>query len=296
MSSAPDHDITDRIGVVIATCNRATNLLGTLEQLKTLEEHPPIVVVDNASSDGTCELVRSGHPDVHIVALKTSAGAAARNVGVEQLATPYVAFADDDSWWAEGALPKAVGLFDAHPKLGLLAARVLVGPQRTLDPTCAEMAGSPLPRKARLPGPRVLGFIACGAVIRRSSFLRVGGFHQRFGVGGEEALLSLDLSSGGWELCYVDGVVAYHHPSKSRDPAHRRRVVTRNALWTSWLRHPRRELSREMRAAVAAGMRDPAARRGIVDAVAGLPWVVRERKLVPAHVQADVRTLSRNAR
>ena len=237
-------------------------------------------------------MVRKHHPDVHVIALQRNAAAAARNIGVEHLDVPYVAFADDDSWWAKEALPKAVSLFDSHPTIGLLAARVQVGPDRGLDPACVEMASSPLFTHSTLPGPRVLVFIACGAVVRRSAFLEVGGFDERFGVGGEEALFSLDLTSAGWSLCYVNDIVAHHHPSTSRDPHRRRRVVTRNALWTSWLRHPARELLKQTSAALAASARDPAARQGVFDAVGGLPWVLKERRSLSSPVRSDVRTLS----
>ncbi len=241
-------------------------------------------------------MVRSHHPDVHVIALQRNAAAAARNIGVEHLDVPYVAFADDDSWWASEALPKAVALLDRHTRIGLLAARVLVGPQQSLDPTCVEMASSPLFTHRTLPGPRVLGFIACGAVVRRSAFLEVGGFDERFGVGGEEALFSLNLTSAGWSLCYVDDIVAHHHPSKSRDPHRRRRVVTRNALWTSWLRHPAPELLKQTSAALTASARDPAARQGVFDAVAGLPGVLKERRSLSSPVRTDVRTLNVTSR
>jgi hypothetical protein len=81
----------------------------------------------------------------------------------------------------------------------VLAARVLVGPDRRRDPVCDEMAHSPLGRAADLPGPSVLGFIACGAVVRRSAFLEVGGFHARLGVGRRSCSRSTwPLAAGDW--------------------------------------------------------------------------------------------------
>ena len=187
-----------RVAVVIATRNRGPELLGTLTRLRALHEQPPIVVVDNGSTDGTAELVRAHHPDVQVVGLRRNRGAAARTVGARLVDSPYVAFSDDDSWWAPGALGRAVEVLDRHPRLAVLAARVLVGPDRRLDPVCDEMAHSPLPSAPDLPGPAVLGFIACGAVVRRAAFLEVGGFDVRLGVGGEEELLAVDLAARGW--------------------------------------------------------------------------------------------------
>src|SRR5919108_4360210 len=199
-----------RVAVVIATRNRGTELLGTLARLRALPERPPIVVVDNGSADGTSDLVRAGSPDVQVVGLQRTRGGAARTVGARLVDGPYVAFSDDDSWWAPGALRRAVELLDRHPRLAVLAAKVLVGPDRRLDPVCGQMAHSPLPAAADLPGPAVLGFVACGAVVRRAAFLEAGGFHVRLGVGGEEELLSLHLAARGWGPAHVDEVGAHH--------------------------------------------------------------------------------------
>ena len=101
---------TAPVAVVIATRNRSTELLGTLTRLRALQEQPPIVVVDNGSTDGTSALVRDNYPGVQLVGLRRNRGAAARTVGARLVHSPYVAFSDDDSWWAPGALSRAVEL------------------------------------------------------------------------------------------------------------------------------------------------------------------------------------------
>jgi GT2 family glycosyltransferase len=281
-----------RVAVVIATRNRGPELLGTLTRLRALHEQPPIVVVDNGSTDGTAELVRAHHPDVQVVGLRRNRGAAARTVGARLVDSPYVAFSDDDSWWAPGALARAVQLLDRHPRLAVLAARVLLGPGRRLDPVCQEMADSPLQPADDLPGPPLLGFIACGAVVRRDAFLEVGGFDARLGVGGEEELLALDLAARGWGLAYVDEVVAHHHPSPSRDPADRRRLLVRNALWSAWLRRPLGGAARQTAHLAALAVHQPGAWPGVLLAMGGLPWVLRERRPVSRELEAALRTLA----
>ena len=262
-----------------------------MTRLLALGERPRIVVVDNGSTDGTAELVRDRHPDVEVVGLRRNLGAAARTVGARLVDCPYVAFSDDDSWWAPGALGRAVELLDRHPRLAVLAARVLVGPGGRLDPVCREMAASPLPAAADLPGPPVLGFIACGTVVRRAAFLEVGGFDARLGVGGEEELLAIDLAARGWGLAYVDEVVAHHHPSPSRDPAGRRRVLVRNALWSAWLRRPLGGAARRTAHLAALALHQPGAWSGMLLAMGGLPWVLRERRPVPRDLEAAIRRL-----
>jgi GT2 family glycosyltransferase len=281
-----------RVAVVIATRNRGPELLGTLTRLRALHEQPPIVVVDNGSTDGTAELVRAHCPGVQVAGLRRNRGGAARTVGARLVDSPYVAFSDDDSWWAPGALGRAADLLDRHPRLAVLAARVLVGPEERLDPVCGQMAHSPLPAAPDLPGPSVLGFIACGAVVRRDAFLDVGGFDVRLGVGGEEELLAVDLAARGWGLTYVDEVVAHHHPSPIRDPSGRRRRQIRNALWSAWLRRPLGGAVRQTAHLAALAMHQPGAWSGVLLAIGGLPWVLRERRPVPRDLEAALRTLA----
>ncbi|WP_181447121.1 glycosyltransferase family 2 protein, partial [Streptomyces sp. NTH33] len=180
------------VGVVIATRNRSAGLAVTLRHLLALPERPEIVVADNASTDGTRTMLARGFPQVRLLALPFNRGALARTHGVRALRTPYVAFSDDDSWWAPGALAEAARLFDAHPRLGLLAARTLVGPGQEPDPLDEVLADSPLGPATDLPGTQVLGFLACASVTRRTAYLDAGGFHPLLFFGAEETLLAYD--------------------------------------------------------------------------------------------------------
>jgi GT2 family glycosyltransferase len=294
MAASDGGGVTGRIGVVIATRDRASRLDVTLERLLELPERPAIVLVDNSSRDGTPSRVRARFPAVDVVALARNEGAGARTAGVERLDVPYVAFSDDDSWWSPGALERAAAYFDRHPRLGLIAGRILVGEQGRLDPTCAEMARSPLPSTPGLPGRAVMGFVACGAIVRRRAYLEVGGFEPRLGVGGEEDLLALDLASAGWKLAYVDDVVAHHEPVGRSDRAARMRTATRNDLWTSWMRRPASSAVRHTARVVLGVGSDRARALGVVDAFAGLPWAIGKRRAVPWDIEARLRTVERS--
>jgi GT2 family glycosyltransferase len=226
------------VGVVIATRNRRDELQRTLRELRRLPEAPPVVVVDNGSEDGTADAAARVE-GVEVVRLDRNAAAAARNIGAQLLDTPFVAFADDDSWWRAGSLPAAARLLRAHPDVGLCTARILLGDDQREDPLCETFRHSPL--GSSCPGPTVLGFVACAAVVRRDAFLDVGGFTEELGVGGEETLVALDLADRGLRCVYVDELVAHHHPSPVRDKSARHRRVLRNELWSTWLRLPARD-------------------------------------------------------
>lgn len=272
--------------VVIVTKNRRERLLATLAELARLPDRPPVVVVDNASDDGTADAVRRRYPSIRLI--KTGdVGAAARNLGIRAAGTPLVAFSDDDSWWAPGALSRAAQLFSAYPALGLIAAGITVEPRGALDPTCQAMRDTPLDADLALPGPPVLGFLACAAVARSSAVLACGGFHGRYGFGGEEHLLAVDLASAGWGLAYVETIAAHHHPAPG-PRKWRRTIELRNLFWSTWLRRP---LPRAAYLTLALTRRREGGTRALLAAMRGLPWIVRERRVVPPRVERSLRAL-----
>jgi GT2 family glycosyltransferase len=273
----------DRVTIVIATRDR----LHDLE--RSLRHHEAnVIVVDNGSVDGTAAAIREHHPQVEVIELGANRGAPARNVGVARAGTPYVAFADDDSWWAPGALTLAADVLDAHPRVAVLAARVLVGESERLEPTCAEMAAAPLGIPTGYPGPAVLGFIACGAVVRRDAFLGCGGFDDVVFFAGEEERVALDLAAAGWALAYVPAVVAHHHPSSVRDVAGRSALVVRNAVLVAVLRRPWSVVGRRM---IGALRGCATSRVGLRSALPRIPRAWAKRRRLPGGVEAARRAL-----
>jgi GT2 family glycosyltransferase len=281
---------TPGVTIVIATRNRVTELCRTLEVLLALPERPAIVVMDNASSDGTAAAVRVRFPEVTAIRLRRNRYAAARNAGVRRAATRYVAFSDDDSWWEPGALGAACELLDKYQDVGLITGRTLVGENAAEDPLNAILAASPLPGDG-LPGPRVLGFLGCAVVARRDAFLQAGGYSELLGIGGEEELLALDLAARGWAAVYVDSVVARHFPSASRDTTGRHVVEQRNRVLVAWLRRPVRRALAGTAALAARARRDPVSRRALASLLLRLPSALVARRPLPSSVAAQLRTL-----
>lgn len=272
-----------RVTTVVITRDRLPDLACSLPQ-----HQPPVVLVDNGSTDDTVRWVADNLPWIEVLALGDNLGASARNIGVEAARTPYVAFADDDSWWHPGALDLAADVFDGHPRLAVLAARILVGPEERLDPIDEVMAASPLGRAPDLPGPEVLGFLACGVVVRRQAFLESAGFDDVVFFGGEEERLALDLRSAGWGLCYVPKVVAHHHPSSSRNGSVRAVRWHRNRILTSLMRRPWPMVGRSMVEAARSGR---PGRAGVRAAVRRAPAALARRRVVSPEVERARRLL-----
>ncbi|WP_242677427.1 glycosyltransferase family 2 protein [Streptomonospora litoralis] len=282
------------MGVVVATRDRRRELARTL--LRLGRDHPdsPVTVVDNASRDGTAAFVRAEFPRVSVVALPRNRGAAARNAGVAANPAPYIAFCDDDSWWAPGSLQRAAAAFDAHPRLGLVAASTFVGSSARPDPINAELATGLAPAPPDLPGPRVLGFLACAAVVRREAFRAAGGFSRLLFFTHEEALLAADLAALGWDACHLAQVHARHAPSPDRPPsAWRRRLDMRNRALVCWLRRPAGRALAETWHLARAARRMPEARGAFADLLGDLPRALVQRRRLPRRVEEDLRLLER---
>ncbi|MFD7923399.1 glycosyltransferase family 2 protein [Streptomyces sp. NPDC059740] len=283
---------TDRVTVALITRNRRQGLLHTLDRLAALPERPPLLVVDNGSRDGTAEAARAHPAQPRVLTPGRNLGALGRNLAVRHAVTPYVAFSDDDSWWAPGALERAADLLDRHPRLGLLAARTLVGPEHHEDPLNAVLAHSPLPARTDAPGVPVLGFLACAAVTRKSAFLAAGGYHRVLFFGCEETLLAYDLTASGWAVVHEPSVVAHHHPEPGERPG-RRGLQHRNAVLTHWLRRPLPVALRGTVALAAAARRDAEARTALWGTLARLPAALRDRRPLPGDVERAACALER---
>ena len=285
-----------RVAVVVITHQRRTEVLLALERLRALPEQPHVVVVDNGSADGSSEAVRVRFPEVELISSPENLGAVGRNVGVGRLDTPYVAVCDDDTCWEPGALTAAADVLDTHPRLAVVTARIVVEPGGEEDPIVPELRESPVRGAPWLPGPALGSFLAGASVVRREAFLEVGGFSERLWLGGEEELVAGDLAAAGWELCYLAELTVHHQASKARDPHRRRRDGIRNTLSTTWLRRPLRPALRRTLHPLSTVPRDRVTAHGLREAVRGIPWVLRNRRVLPAHAEARFAALDRAQR
>lgn len=300
MGPSTDHDDgrshprpDPRTAVVMITHERRAEALLAVARLLDLPEHPRVVVVDNGSTDGTVPALREAFPGavaidrLTLVALAYNAGAPGRNVGVDLVDAPYVAFCDDDTWWDPGSLSLAADVLDAHGDVAVLTARIVVEPAGTEDAIVVELRDSPVVgARAGLPGPALGSFLAGASVVRAHAFTAVGGFDHRLWLGGEEELLAADLAVAGWELCFVEDMVVHHRASLVRAGDLRRRHGVRNTLWFLLLRRPWRAVGRRLRVLARTTTPDRVSALGVLDALRGLPWVLRERSVLPPRVEA----------
>ncbi|HEV3000316.1 MAG TPA: hypothetical protein VGW75_06215, partial [Solirubrobacteraceae bacterium] len=175
--------------------------------------------------------------------------------------------------WEAGALDRAADRLRAAPRAGGVVGRVVVEPGGRLDPVSAAHGRTG----------QVTGFLATSLIARTEAFLGVGGYHRRFRIGGEEELLAMQLFSAGWDLVYEPRAVLHHAPVARQHATRAHRPVTgpRNRLWTAWLRRPLPVAARE----TVRVLRESPDPQVVASAAAGLPWVLRERRVNPPEVE-----------
>lgn len=271
--------------VVLLTHNHRAQLLQTLRGLGHIANRWPIIVVDNGSTDGTCKAVRDEFPDIFLIRSRRNIGAAARNIAVAYVHTPYVAFCDDDTQWTHGSLQRAVQVLDEHPKVGVVSGRVLMGESDRIDPACVHMTRRGEPSEG-MPGPRLFDFIAGACVVRTRAFYEAGGYWPPLSFGGEEALLTLDLAQRGWTVTYIDDVVARRFPRYTGSAPQRGQQLLRNAIWVAWMRLPVQQAWKETKTLLRIAANDRQLPLVLLDTTSGMLRALKARRVVTPSVAA----------
>ena len=211
------------VSLMIATRNRAAELRKTLESCRALcGTTREVLVVDDASTDGTADMVRREFPEVRLTAWKTNHGSvAARNEIVRRARGRYIIGLDDDSRFIEpDACRRVVERMDREPDLGVVSFQA-VGPE---FPERMTPAG-------RLRGEwHTSSYAGCGVAIRREVFQRTGLFPEYFFHMYEEPDFCLRAWDAGYRVLQWNEIVVYHEFS----------ALNRNEQRTH-LRHARNE-------------------------------------------------------
>ena len=95
-----------------------------------------VIVIDNASSDQSVEMIRRDFPETTLIENKENKGfAAANNQGLSIAQGRYVLLLNSDTLVLDNAIAKTIEFSDQHPEAAVLGCRVL-NPDKTLQPTC----------------------------------------------------------------------------------------------------------------------------------------------------------------
>jgi N-acetylglucosaminyl-diphospho-decaprenol L-rhamnosyltransferase len=207
--------------------------------LASVYAHPPdgefeIFVVDNASTDGSAQMVRKRFPQVQLIENSKNVGfAQANNQAIRESTGHYVLLLNPDTEVLSGALETLGRFIDVHPQAGAAGARLL-NPDGTLQPSC-----HPAPTLSRelwrlfhldalwpyacypmagwdLNTPREVDMVpgAC-LILSRDALDQVGLLDEDYFIYSEEVDLCYRLRQAGWRLYWLPQAVVIHYGGQS---------------------------------------------------------------------------------
>ncbi|MCE2471478.1 MAG: glycosyltransferase family 2 protein [Anaerolineae bacterium] len=295
------------LSVVIPNWNGKRFLAACLDSLRrqTYAELT-VIIVDNASSDGSQAFIRDNHPEVRLIELTENQGfTGACNIGMEAAESEIVALLNNDTETDDRWAEELIAAFAARPQAGIVASKMLLFDQRdrfhtagdyfTVDGRAGNRGAWEIDTGQYDRGQYV--FSACGgaAAYRQSMLAEIGMLDDDFFFLLEDADLAWRAQLAGYKVWYAPSAIVYHHLSASGGGVTASYFDGRNSIWLlaknmpeSLLRkYARRILARQASLAWAAlkARRGPEARarlRGMMRGLLTLRGALAKRGRVQA--------------
>jgi glycosyltransferase involved in cell wall biosynthesis len=120
-----------RVSAIIPTYNRVSELLAAIASIREEVAEVEVIVVDDGSTDGTQDAIRSIRRGVRYIRLQhTGLPAVARNAGIRHSSGDYIALLDSDDEWLPGKIQRQLEVLESDPAVGLACSNALVDGDR----------------------------------------------------------------------------------------------------------------------------------------------------------------------
>jgi GT2 family glycosyltransferase len=295
------------VSVVIPNWNGIVYLPGCLDSLyKQSYTSIEVVIADNASTDGSQELIRSRYPSIKMIQLPENRGfTGACNAGLRAGQGDIFILLNNDTEVAADWIDQVVAAFVRHPEAGLIASKMLLFDRRDILHTAGDVV-----YVSGLPGNRGVWekdgerynteeyvFSACGgsAAYRRTMLDQIGLLDDDFFFSCEDVDLAWRAQLAGWKCVYAPSAVVYHRLAATGGGPVASYHDGRNTLWMIAKNTPAPVLVKHWRQIVGAQIglaweafrawRGVAARarlRGMASGLLGLPWALKKRHAIQA--------------
>lgn len=196
-----------------------------------------VIVVDNASQDGTVAAIRQRFPEVRLIVNDTNRGfTAANNQALEVARGDYLLLLNPDTEVLGDALPTLLGYMEAHPDVGLVGPQLLnpdgsVQSSRRRFPTLGLLFLESTWLQGLAPRRWLARYYVrdraddeeqdvdwvtgAAMLIRRSVLAQVGPLDERFFMYSEEVDWCRRIKLAGWRIAYLPGAQVIHHEGQS---------------------------------------------------------------------------------
>lgn len=278
------------LSVVVVNWNGAAYLGACLESARGAGRE--ILVVDNASRDGSAELVRTRFPDVRWLANDANLGfARAANRGLAAARGRHVLFLNPDARADDAAIAAAIAVLAERPSVGLVgvATRDAAG---TLTPTVEPFFSlwalrRPWSRRVSAPGgdgPLEIDWCHGAFLLgRRADLVALGGFDEAYFLYAEDMDLCFRVHASGRSVVYLPQVSIVHEGNRAGEEMFAERRAA--AIFASCLIFHRRYRGRAATVLLRAAAALAFGLRALVHGVTGSPLAARYRALAGVAVR-----------
>jgi N-acetylglucosaminyl-diphospho-decaprenol L-rhamnosyltransferase len=265
-----------RVTVVVVSYNTREELRRCLASVRAhAGVSCQVVVVDNASTDGSADAVTSEFPEAQVIRNRENLGfSRANNQAIRNATAPYVLILNSDAELLPGALPTLAARLDTKPRLGAVGPRI-VGPDGTVEVSfgpelrpLAEWRQRRLVRGVKRRRPAALrraearaaeehepAWVSAACLLARKQALdAIGGFDEGYFLYEEDVDLCLRLRHAGWDVLFTPAAGAVHHIGRSMraDPGRARLEYHRSHL-RFYRKHNGAALAAALRVFIGAG-------------------------------------------
>lgn len=242
---------TASISLIIPNWNGLHHLQTCLDAVfEQTWPHYEVVLVDNGSSDGSCQFVADNYPEVRIVRLERNLGfAGGTNLGIRSSASDYVATLNNDTQAEPAWLEELVEAMESHPRVGMVASKMLFHDQREVINSAGiavDRAGMAWDLQGGVPDHGegqpydVFGPCAGAALYRRAMLAQIGPFDEDYFSYLEDVDLAWRARATGWRCLYMPSARVYHVHSGSglETTPLKSYLLGRNKWWTIIKNYP----------------------------------------------------------
>ena len=212
----------DDVSVIVVNYNAGPMLAECIEALHRQTQLPShIIVVDNASEDGSIQSIRDRFPSTSIMEQNMNTGfAAANNLAVGAAKTKWVALLNPDAIPHPNWLTELLRAAGNYPEYSFFASRLIDAKRQDILDGAGDAyhmsgmvwrCGHGKPAKGNFEKMReVFSPCAAAALYLRDSFLKAGGFDEDYFCYSEDVDLGFRLRLLGYRCLYVPSAIAYH--------------------------------------------------------------------------------------
>lgn len=194
------------VTAVISTHNRRSEVATTLKNLEACR-YPglEVLVVDNASTDGTGAMVGEAFPEARVIRQEKNDPLPGYNLGFRAAGTPYILALDDDSSPLPGVLEMMVETMEEHSDAGLAAANIVSPGGESEWGTFSDLS-------LTVDWYNVIG---CGFLARTRVLREAAGYSEQFGLYYNDLDLALRILALGYRIAYCGEWVVEHRKARA---------------------------------------------------------------------------------